>query len=372
MYTPSFRRILLVLAIAIPVAVSAQYNYYFGNLHAHTSYSDGCKDSEETGVKTPAQCYTFAKASDHFDFLGISEHNHSQAGMQYANFAKGVSQAKNANLDNFASLYGMEYGVISQGGHVLIYGIDSLIGWEANNYDLYCPKSDYNKLWKLLAKYPRAFATLAHPENDHFSKLITMPYNKWADAAICGVAINTGPAFATNTDYTGTPAKRFYSYYQRLLAKGYKLGPTIDHDNHNLTFGRMAGSRTVVLASELTPDGISEAYKAMRFYASDDYNAKVSFTIDDNPMGSSIKAANENIGISVSVDDDDHEAVRSIRVLYAIPGSGEVATQLTAVRNGTRLSYTDTIKKGESYYYYAEIVQADGDRIVTSPIWVKR
>ena len=51
-------------------------NYYFGNLHAHTGFSDGSKDSSSSGISDPAGAYTFAKLSQNFDFLGISEHNH--------------------------------------------------------------------------------------------------------------------------------------------------------------------------------------------------------------------------------------------------------------------------------------------------------
>jgi hypothetical protein len=45
----------------------------------------------------------------------------------------------------------------------------------------------------------------------------------------------------------------------------------------------------------------------------------------------------------------------------------------TAAAGATTLSYTD-LRVGSSLtnYYYAVIVQADGDRIVTSPIWYTR
>ena len=48
---------------------------YYGNLHSHTSYSDG------TG--TPAQAFAFARntAPTPLDFLAVTEHNHSGAGL---------------------------------------------------------------------------------------------------------------------------------------------------------------------------------------------------------------------------------------------------------------------------------------------------
>lgn len=43
---------------------------YFGNLHAHTSYSDGSG--------TPAMAYDHARIAG-LDFMAITEHNHAQA-----------------------------------------------------------------------------------------------------------------------------------------------------------------------------------------------------------------------------------------------------------------------------------------------------
>jgi hypothetical protein len=282
-----------------------EYQYYFGNLHAHTGYSDGNKDGAKTKVKTPAKSFHFAKSSQHFDFLGISEHNHSQAKMKLANYSKGLQEADDENEDGrFVCLYGMEFGVISKGGHVLVYGVDQLIGWEESNFDIECDKSDYASLWRIIGDYPNGFATLAHPEKGDFNNLLTAPYSLTADKAICGVAIFTGPAFAKDTTYDYKPAKKFIDYFRGLLAAGYHVGPTVDHDNHFLTFGRMASSRTVVLSTELSRDSLIAAYRDMRFYASTDWNTKVEFTLNGFPMGKRINTRKE-ASIKVKVTDPD-------------------------------------------------------------------
>ncbi len=365
----------LTLLIGVLISLAAQsqeLHFYFGNIHAHTKFSDGNKDAATSTVSTPAGSYLFASKSDHFDFLGISEHNHSQAGMKYENYAEGLTEADKANKDGrFVAMYGMEFGVIKNGGHVLIYGLDSLVGWEDENFDIFCDKGDYATLWKLIARHPGAFATLAHPENTDFSNLLTSPYNKTADQAICGVAINTGPAFSTDEGYTDKPARRFDSYFKQLLALGYRLGPTIDHDNHYTTFGRMAASRTVILAQSLTRENIMDAYRQMHFYASEDFNAKVNFTIDGQIMGSTIPLNKADFALSLSISDDDNEAVSSVKIMFGVPGSGQTAKLLTS-GTANALTFTGSVKKGETFYYYAEITQADGDKIVTSPIWVNR
>src|SRR5205823_1259498 len=115
-------------------------NFYFGNLHAHSSYSDGNKDDTN---KKPEDDYAFAKNSMNMDFLGLSEHNHTQAGMRLAYWQPGIVAAQNATTANFVALHGMEWGVISGGGHVIVYGVDSLMGWEPGEYQVYVPKNTY-------------------------------------------------------------------------------------------------------------------------------------------------------------------------------------------------------------------------------------
>src|SRR5690606_20307941 len=119
------------------------YKAFFGNLHAHSAYSDGNKDQPSM---RPAEDYAYARNARCMDLLGISEHNHYSAhqnpGMLLENYQKGLHQADSFTQANpgFLALYGMEWGTISNGGHVLVYGVDSLIGWETiqgnPNYDI--------------------------------------------------------------------------------------------------------------------------------------------------------------------------------------------------------------------------------------------
>jgi hypothetical protein len=368
---------ILILLLLLSLSASSQtYNYYYGNLHAHSDYSDGNQDKATSGLSLPWQDFNYAKNTYHFDFLGISEHNHSAVGMTKANYVNGLIQADSTTTPTFLSLYGMEWGVTtnSYDGHVLIYGINSLIGWEAGNYDVYCAKSDYPSLWSIINSYPGAFASICHPSSGQFQNLDGIAYNTAADDAIVATVVRSGAAFSTTTNYSDPlPSSSFYeSYFKKMLAKGYKLGPVIDHDNHNTTFGRTAHTRTVVLATALTKADIFDAYKNMRFYASDDWNVQVSFTMNAYPMGTVTNTFGPS-SINVTVTDPDAgDNVSSIQLYYGVPGSGTDATVLTSNTNSSTLNYTHTTSVGDVYYYYAKITQVDGDIIWTSPIWINR
>lgn len=345
-------------------------NFYYGNLHSHSSYSDGNKD--DTGKK-PEDDYEFAKNSMKMDFLGISEHNHTQAGMSLANWQPGREAARKATTSNFLALHGMEWGVISGGGHVIVYGIDSLIGWEPGEHQIYVPKSVYTGstgLFRIINRHGlNAIATLAHPNTTDYNN-IAANYDLSADSAIVGTALESGPAFSTNTTYSDPASSMSYlSYYNRMLAKGYHLGATIDHDNHNMTFGRHTRSRLVVLAPALTENDILDAIKKMRFYASQDSAAKVTFSISKQPVGSIFTGVG---GPTISINAATTSPVTNIRLLYGTPGSGVNPVEVNASANATMTYTHDALNNLSTGYYYADIVEADGSRIITSPIWYTR
>lgn len=352
--------------------VTGALNHYFGNMHAHSSYSDGNADNT---TKIPADDYAYAKTALCMDFLGISEHNHATAGMNIADWQPGRSQAAAATTSSFVGMYGMEWGVISGGGHVIVYGMDSLIGWEAGNYDIFVQKSVYRGaggLFDILNRHGNnALAYLAHPNSADYNNVLGSTFDVDADNAIVGSAVESGPAFSTNTTYTNPGTSMSYlSYYKNMLAKGYHLGPTIDHDNHNMTFGHTAKTRLVIMAPSLSENSLLDGMRRMRFYASQDCGARITYSINTQPIGSILTQAGAPV-INVS-STGTASAITSVAIMYGVPGSGTAATQLTSSSSGN-FSYTDNVlTNGSQRYYYLDITEADGSRIVTAPVWYTR
>ncbi len=368
----------------------ASNNYYFGTLHSHSDYSDGNKDNP---TYTPTDDYLYAMNSLCLDYLGISEHNHYTAnnnpGNKIANYHSGSTQANNFTTAHpgFLALYGMEWGVIANGGHVVIYGdgMDELFGWETgsgawgatNNYDVFVAKSDYtgaNGLFKTINDHSTSntFATLAHPNSSDFNNIAGTTYDIVADNAISGSAVESGPAFSTNTTYSDPASSLgFLSYYQKLLAKGYHLGPTIDHDNHNTTFGRTTHSRTAIIAPALTKTEIIKAMRNMHFYATQDCDTKVDFTINTRMMGS-IFTDRYAPNIAVTLTDATTSLTgANITVMYGVPGSNINPVQVYST-TGSTLNFTDnSLSNLSTGYYYIDVTNGTS-RIITSPIWYTR
>ncbi len=350
------------------------YNFYFGNIHAHSGYSDGNKDSLTSGMYTPYQDFLYANESEHIDFYGISEHNHSAAGMaSKQNYYNGVADAELATIeDTFIAMYGMEWGIISQGGHVLIYGYDSLIGWENNLYDEYVQPTDFQGLWNVINSKPNCFGYLAHPSADDFDSLLIKPWDFNADQAVVGMPFRSGPAFSQNFTYSNPSTSSYWSRYTQLLKQGYHVGIGLDHDTHYSVFGRSQQGRMGLLAPNLTKNDMMYALRKMHFYSTDDWNFRPDFRINEQPMGSIIEQAGNPTIFIDCIDLDLSEPINYISIYYGVPGSGQQATLLTQVGAQNTVSYNHPIQNGETYYYYARIVQLDGDEIFTSPIWYTR
>ena len=346
--------------------LEAPLYYYFGNFHSHSQYSDG------TGL--PSGDFSFGDTANCMDFLGISEHNHVSAGMSLANYALGRSQAAAATTSSFLAMYGMEWGVISGGGHVIVYGVDKLLGWDTGNYDIYVPQSLYTGaggLFSIINSYSgsNAFATLAHPNNADYNGIMST-YDSAADDAVVGSAVENGPSTSTDVTYTDPPSSMLYlSYYRNMLARGYHLGPTMDHDNHNVTHGHTATTRTVVLATALNESSVLTAMRAMRFYATEDCGAYVTFKVNSKQIGTIITAVGTP---TITVTTTTTNPVTSLKIYSGVPGSGSNATILTSTTSGS-ITYTHTaLANLTSRYYYIDITESDGKRIITAPIWYSR
>lgn len=362
---------ILLIAGTVRAQTAPTYQFYYGNLHAHSGFSDGNQDSTTTGKRTPLQDYQFAAASLHFDFLGISEHNHLQAGMHLPDYARGRAQATRATTATFVALHGTEWGVISGGGHLLVYGVNQLFGWEPGNYDVYVPRNDYQALVRQINRVPGGLALFAHPQSGDYGNLLgNTAFSPSADSALVGVPMRSGPATSLTTSYTDAGTS-YESVYRAALAKGYHVGISLDHDNHKTTFGRTTHGRLVVLAPVLTEAALLQALRARRFYGSDDWNTQVTLSCNNQPMGS-ISRGPAAADVSVTYADADSEPAASITLLRGVPGTGTPAVSVASAGSGVAvLNYLDPAPNGTAYYY-AVIVQADGDRIVTSPVWYSR
>ena len=129
------RRATLLLLAGITASSAPAQSVWFGNLHAHTSYSDGSG--------TPDEAYREARAAG-LHFLAITEHNHPRGDGSGARrdqiliannpalFSGSptslMSAAQQRNAPNqFVTLFGQEISTISTGNHINIFGVNEVV-----------------------------------------------------------------------------------------------------------------------------------------------------------------------------------------------------------------------------------------------------
>lgn len=342
------------------------FNTYFGNLHSHTSYSDG--------VQTPTDAFYFARytAPTPLDFLAVSDHNHSSAGMQLPNYALDISEAGQANADgDFVALNGQEWGFAAN-GHVNIIESPVLFGWEPGNYDVFVPEGDYASLYAAVLAHPPVSSPVilawCHPAASDFGNFL---FNADAKAAVHLMAVVNGPSTSIKTDESDIGNTGYDATFQNALRKGFRVSPIADQDNHNATWGAATQSRTAVLASGKTKSNILNALAARRCYATQDHNVIVDFSAEGHTMGE-VFTRPEGIRIAVQVTDPDvGQNVSEIELYRGITGTSQ-ATRVAFNLNSNTLQWreTQTFATGTEAHYYVKVRMASNANVWTGPVYV--
>jgi hypothetical protein len=342
------------------------YDVYFGNLHSHTGYSDG--------VQTPPNAWTFARftAPTPLDFLAVTDHNHTSAGMSLPNYHLGLSQADAANSDgNFVAIYGQEWGLAAN-GHVNIFQSEDLFGWDSGNYDVFVAEGDYASLYTaILNNPPDAYPPVAefcHPASSDFNSLQATADGK---AVMHLMALVNGPATSTATDESDVGNTNFDAVFGQALENGFRVSPTADQDNHNATWGASTQSRTAVLAHAKTKSQILQSLAARRTYATMDHNTIVDFSADAHTMGEAFGSPT-GIRISARVTDPDvGDAATKIELYRGFTGSSAPVRIASNVGNSDfQWRELQTFPAGTEAIYYLRIFVNGVRTIWTGPVYV--
>jgi len=349
---------------------TATLHPYFGNLHSHTSYSDG--------VSTPAAAYQYARntAQTPLDFLAVTDHNHAAGGlpMTPALYQQGLAEAAAANEDGaFVAIYGQEWGLATD-GHVNIFDAPVLFGWEPGRFDVFVAQTDYTGLYDAILANPGPAGPLAsfcHPGTNNFENYA---FTSAGAAVMQGMALVNGPANSTSTTESDVGNTNFDSFYITALRRGFWVSPFADQDNHNATWGASSQSRTAVLAQALTKEFILESISRSRTYATQDHNVVVDMKVNGWFMGARFAAsAPHGVDFDVTVTDPDDEDTILFELFRGEPGVSDAEIIATAANVG-RFVHRDKESpapgEGARRVYFLRITQADNHRIWTAPVEV--
>ena len=358
----------------------SRYQLYFGQLHSHTQYSDGAGSLESalSYVKNlpdsaNVQFVAFTDHSNYFDKSGAANPEGALYDMSLAtpysqetwnSYRSAVAAFNEANAGSLVALAGFEMTWSGGPGHINTFDTPGIVS--RNNTTLN-NKTDYAGMrayYALLSQQEGAdsLSQFNHPGNTFGTFGDFAFWDPVIDSRMYMVEAGNGEGQIGAGGYYPS-----YEYYTMALDKGWHLAPTNNQDNHKGRWGNANDARDVILTDDFSEEGIYDALRAMRMYATEDKNLEIGYTVNGMLLGSSLTEVPEKLDIHVTVNDPD--ASDSISKVEVIVNSGKTAYTWDdpAVLATGDLSVT---LDPDYSYYYIRVTQGDGDLAVTAPVWV--
>lgn len=293
-----------------PAPAIGGYNVYYGNLHAHTSVSDGKGSLDDA--------FSHARDIAGLDFFGVSEHDYFPDDMTSKDWRRIQKTADEFNEDgSFVAFPGYEWTSDSTSsqrdglnqGHLTVVG----------TYDFCSAAEDCRTLdqfVKWLDRQKRGIAIMNHP--GEYGATFDF-FNFRHSNKIVGIEL-----WNRNKDYFSEYGYEGHGFYDEALKKGWHVGAGGGQDNHDKSWGTQNPFRHAVLATSKTRASIFEALESRRFFSTLDSNLALSFECNGLQMGSFV-----------------HEGTLSC-IIETFDGSREKFRRIYLIKNGK------TIKKWKS------------------------
>ncbi|MCH2534025.1 MAG: CehA/McbA family metallohydrolase [Bdellovibrionales bacterium] len=333
-----------------PLYNTSNYNVYYGYLHSHSGFSDG--------KGTPNDAYYMAKFTAKLDFFALTDHSEFLHFWPWTQKYKKIRRAaRDYNEDGrFTALHGFEWS------HPLLGHFNVI---NSNSYTSAIIRPTMGFLMSWLSRRPHAFGRFNHPGRENmkywpyeFSKLKLYPkaiknvvgIEMWNKRDNLDEYINKRQSFMKN-----------HNFLDNANLNGWFVGAVGGQDNHDRDWGIRNDRRVGVWSTGLTRQEIVQAYFDRRTFATDDKNAWLSFKINGAEMGSRLQAGNYKFQIKFG--DKDNETFKKIKLVK----SGHVIKEYI-IKNTNSL--TGSLPTELNDYFYVVAEQEDGDKVLSSPIWI--
>jgi hypothetical protein len=355
--------------IALPVAERQKfqpdqsrgiYSIYRGQMHCHTTYSDGA-----TGI--PADAYDMARQYG-LDFFVVTDHVEFFP-LRPGNYQLQKQQADQRTIDGaFIALWGYEWS----SGIKALEGLTTLVQYNHANVlsDTVIDVPSCTQLqsfyWALGQLGDDPIGKFNHPSSlGKHAASFRLKYNDWDDYAYDSGADRFFRLVRVMPDYDGAES----AGYTPLLDRGWHVAPGFGEDNHTPDWGH-TDRRMGVFATELTRDGVKEAMRARRTFTSQDKDAWVRLVADDPAgdvwMGSSILGPGP---VKLKIDGGD--PTDNLSQLEIVTQGGTVV-QTVALGGARAFSVEWVVDPTDDAYYYARLTAENGNQTFSAPIFIDR
>ena len=358
----------------------ATFQRYFGQLHSHTQYSDGAGslDSALAYVKAlPDNANVdFVAFTDHSNYFDSKNNPNVEAALydtslvkdsdpshSWATYKNTVAAFNAANAGKMVAIAGFEMTWSGGPGHINTFNTPGIVSRNNTTLNNKTKDAGLQAYYKLLsqAEGANSISQFNHPGTT-FGNFIDFGYwDAVVDTRMYMVEVGNGEGQIGAGGYYPS-----YEQYIMALDKGWHVAPTNNQDNHKGRWGNANDARDVILTDDFTEDGIYEALRARRMYATEDKNLEIDYTVNGNMMGSIIDVP-EKLNFEISFNDPDR--TDSIAKVELVVNSGKVAYTWDSAADLAKGSVSVELAP-EYTYYFVRVTEGDGDLAVTAPVWV--
>jgi hypothetical protein len=162
-------------------------------------------------------------------------------------------------------------------------------------------------------------------------------------------------------------------FVRDALSLGYKLGIIASGDTHDGHPGKRSMGAVVtgilgVYAPELTREAIWEAFKRRQVYGTSGPKIIIFFRVANSPMGSEVNWPAEKGTIPIALRTVTCDAIAALEIVR----NNEVVLRHEPEESGVFAQFLveDTEPVKGTSWYYARVVQKDGNMAWSSPVWV--
>ncbi len=346
------------------------YNLYFGDLHSHTSYSDG--------VGTPWDAFAQAEAGG-ADFFATTDHVHypyGQIAMTPELWADTLAAARYYTSDDFVAMAGYELW-LPYDGEINVYNTDTIYRNESNpgghgyNNGLHESSTTALPTFYDWAAKTGAIGQWNHPTSwagpfdQGFNNSVLANFR---DFAFYSPYRDQGIAVLENFE---RPA--YEMSYIMALDAGWHVMPAANSDTHSANWITGYELRTVLLAPSLTPNNLYDAMKASRGYATQDSNLRITYTLNGAIMGSTLSPSGSSYVANIHIEDPDKVASDEITLVEIVSDGGQVVSSIPTHAN--KVDLTVTLASTSAHYFYVRVTTAsnqygvEGLTAWTAPVW---
>lgn len=312
-------------AAAVEVTLENQLQHYWGDLHSHTSVSDG--------RMRPDEAYAYARDIAKLDFFALADHLEKVDPAEWRESVRAATLAHQEGI--FVAFPGLEWS--KSVGHMCVYDPAGFT-WPEDLADFYT-----------FAPANCALAKFNHPgwRDTTFNDFA---YSEDGDSAIQLMEVRSDGEMG---------------WFIKALDLGWHLAPDGSDDTHREQWGT-SNLWTVALAPGLSRDAIIDALKSRHCYSTRDRNCRLTFTLNQAVMGDIVDEPVASATVTIVVDDpDEGDLTRSIE-LY---GDGKLLRSDQPEATARRWSMTLMPEPGR-HYYFVKVTQADGNLLYSAPIWI--